>query len=182
MTALPLPGMGSVDVPAIPTGNAAVSPLSPPTVESVSTFRIELHVLENPRPMGEVKAFNIGGVARVVHSKPKELRAWQGAVTAEAIDAMAGRPPLDRAVQVTVTFFLVRPMGHTGKRGLLPSAPRWPTSRPDLDHYIRSTLDALTLAGVFRDDSRVVRIVAAKAFCSEARPRPGAAIVVEEML
>jgi len=171
MTALALPGLEpeSASPPALDQRPAA------------TRFRLELHVLENPRPMGEVKAFSIGGVARVVHARPKELRAWQGAVTAEAVDAMGGRPPLDSPVQVTVTFFLTRPSGHTGKKGLLPSAPRYPKSRPDLDHYIRSTLDALTLAGVFRDDARVVRIVAAKAFCSTEHPRPGASIVVEEM-
>lgn len=41
------------------------------------------------------------------------------------------------------------------------------TSRPDLDKLIRAVLDAGTAAGLWSDDSRVVKIVATKAFAIE---------------
>lgn len=73
---------------------------------------------------------------------------------------------MDGAVYVEVRVRLVRPRGHFGARGLLPSAPRWPAVRPDLDNYAKTALDALR--GVaFTDDGQVVRCYLAKTYARE---------------
>jgi Holliday junction resolvase RusA-like endonuclease len=50
--------------------------------------------------------------------------------------------------------------------------------RPDLDKLLRSTLDGLTDAGVWRDDSQVVSISAAKVYAKNG-DTPGVIIEVE---
>jgi len=94
----------------------------------------------------------------VTHDNVK-TKPWRHAIVSAARDALGGRPPLeDVALEVRVAFYLVRP----------PSAPRRVTepirSRDDLDKLQRSLLDALTAAGVWRDDGQVTRILAQKAF------------------
>jgi Holliday junction resolvase RusA-like endonuclease len=67
------------------------------------------------------------------------------------------------------------------------SAPKtrrtWPMRTPDLSKLLRSTEDALTTAGIWRDDARVVEYGrAAKVFPGEdpeALEAPGVRIVLE---
>jgi Holliday junction resolvase RusA-like endonuclease len=46
----------------------------------------------------------------------------------------------------------------------VPSAPRYHIIAPDLDKLQRAILDGFTDAGVWRDDSQVVRIRATKQY------------------
>lgn len=91
----------------------------------------------------------------------KKVGPWREAVRTEAATAMrhTGRGPLAGPVAVTVIFYLPRPRGHygTGRNvgRLKDSAPAVPATRPDLDKLTRSTLDALTAAGVYGDDAQV---------------------------
>lgn len=59
----------------------------------------------------------------------------------------------------------------------------FPSRKPDIDKLLRSTLDALTEAGVFTDDARVVEFTRlAKVFPGEdpeALDAPGVRITVE---
>jgi Holliday junction resolvase RusA-like endonuclease len=57
-------------------------------------------------------------------------------------------------VALDVTFTLARP--KSAKPGARPAG------RPDIDKLVRSTLDALTTAGVFEDDGRVVSLITQK--------------------
>lgn len=98
-----------------------------------------------PAPQGSKRAFVVNGRAVLTESSAK-VKPWREAVVNAAVDAMNGREPLQGAVEVTVTFRLPKP--QTVKRDL-------PHVRPDADKLTRSTLDALTTAQVFRDDSQV---------------------------
>lgn len=93
----------------------------------------------------------------------RALGPWREAVRAEAQRAASG-VPFEGAVRVSVKFLLGRPRGHTGARGLRPSAPRFPVARPDLDKLLRSTLDGLTMGGLIGDDSQVVTVLAVKEY------------------
>jgi crossover junction endodeoxyribonuclease RusA len=88
----------------------------------------------------------------------ERLRPWREAVKQAALDAVAGRDRLDGPVSVAVVFSFDPPK----------SAPKcrrvWPTTRSsgDVDKLVRAVFDALTDAGVWRDDSQVVRLTASK--------------------
>ena len=67
------------------------------------------------------------------------------------------------------------------------SAPKrtrtWPCRMPDLSKLIRSTEDALTDAGVWTDDARVVEVVARKVYPYEgvwSLHAPGVRIQIRE--
>lgn len=81
----------------------------------------------------------------------------------------AGWGTQDGPLYVEVRVLVGRPIGHyrtsRGERlaELLPSAPRWPAVRPDLDNYAKTALDALR--GVaYQDDGQIVRAYLAKMY------------------
>ena len=113
-----------------------------------------------------MRAFVRGGRAAVTSDNP-QLRSWRQDVAAVVAEAADGQ--LEGPIQVDLEFVLSRPSGHFGKRGLLPSAPRYPTgARGDLDKLCRAVLDAVTAAGAWRDDGQVVRLDAWKRYAAEA--------------
>lgn len=58
--------------------------------------------------------------------------------------------PLDEPLVIDMVFTVAKPAAA-------PKTKRtWPTARPDLLKYARATEDALTAAGVLKDDARVV--------------------------
>ena len=103
-----------------------------------------------------------------------------------AVPAPAVRwEPITGPVEVTVTFRFARPAGHygTGRNAdtVRPSAPAHPTGgKGDIEKLVRAVHDALTAAGVWRDDAQVVRLNAAKVWCHKGE-RPGATIVAREV-
>lgn len=140
-----------------------------------------------PRPQGSKRGFinkSTGKVA-LVESGGEPLRSWREAVKSAALDNLPkGHVPYDGPVRVYVTFYLPRPQSHyrTGRNAelLRDNAPKRPKSKPDLDKLIRSSLDSLTAAGVFVDDSRVVTIIAGKHYCGGqvGMAAPGAKVEV----
>ena len=113
------------------------------------------------------------------------LAPWRDNVRAAAINHKDAFGEAD--VNVSITFTFNRPAGHFGtgrnKAFLKPSALPYPSSHAigDIDKLTRAILDALTDAGVWNDDSQVVRLLARKVFAGEyfALDKPGAVINVE---
>lgn len=146
-----------------------------------------LHVLVvgTPRPQGSKKAFYNPklGRALIVNDNDAKLRTWRQDVVAATVEALkAGacvKAPPQSPIDLVITFMLPRPKGHwrTGRNAhlLRDDAPRRPTTKPDIDKLQRSTLDAMRDAGVYVDDSQVVRIDARKVWATE---RVGAVIDV----
>ena len=66
-------------------------------------------------------------------------------------------------------FCFPRPKGHSGKRGLKPSAPTKHTQKPDIDKCVRVVLDALTSVA-YADDAQVVQVHARKGWATDAGP------------
>lgn len=132
-----------------------------------------------PIPKGSAKGFVIrpkgGGPPRAVvtHDNPR-TKPWQEIVVSAALDAV-GTLPLGQSatgdgepVALDLAFFLPRPK----------SAPKRvvrQVKKPDLDKLVRCVKDALTRAGVYRDDAQVVRTVATKEFAGGDRDPRGAA-------
>lgn len=85
------------------------------------------------------------------------------------------------AVEVEVTFYVARPAGHYQADGSLKSHARpLPSVIPDLDKYVRSTLDGLGKdARAILDDSRIVTLSARKLYADGVAP--GAIIRITEL-
>lgn len=172
MTALPLPGM------SLP---AAAAPEPAP-----GCLRIEFFVAGDPKPKGSKRAFVIPGTNRaIVTDKPTakggeaRLKAWNTAVSDAARVALGDRERITAPCTVAMTFYLARPAGHFGSKGLKPSAPRHHGTKPDADKLSRSTLDALKV-GMLSDDSRVWDLHLVKRFVGDDGTREtGCRIVVE---
>lgn len=109
-----------------------------------------------PVPQGSKNAYVRGGRAVLVDANPR-LKAWRAAVrsAAEAAIEDAGWETLDEPCRVHLDFTMPA-----------PKRPRWavPAVKPDLDKLTRAVFDALTDAGVWRDDSRVVSMEVSKKY------------------
>ena len=81
-----------------------------------------------------------------------------------AAQAMAGRPPLDSALQCELMFWLAPPRSWSKKKTAAALAGEvLPTSRPDIDNFIKSVCDACN-GVVWTDDSRVWSLLAQKRY------------------
>jgi Holliday junction resolvase RusA-like endonuclease len=98
-----------------------------------------------------------------IRDASKRSGDWKRTVAQAAGGVMAERELLEGALELRVVFHLPRPRGHYGKRGLRPSAPGWPTARPDTTKLLRAVEDALT-GIVWRDDAQIVRQHAEKRY------------------
>jgi crossover junction endodeoxyribonuclease RusA len=117
---------------------------------------------------GEAKVYT-GKVAMVESSKHGVIE-WRNDVRKAATDAWGEQPPLDGGLVMDIRFIRRRPVS-------LPKRPPTPpaTSRPDLSHLVRASEDALTSAGVWVDDARVVGTWSSKRY-AEIGERTGARI------
>jgi len=146
-----------------------------------------IRVHGTPAPQGSKRAFAHKATGKIVvmEQMADKVKSWRQAVIDAADSARAGDLPafkaIDGPVMLTVTFWLPRPAGHygTGRNAgqVRNSAPRfpWGNKRNDLDKLLRSTMDALTAAGCWTDDSQVICCSAAKYYAPAGRP-PGADI------
>lgn len=121
-----------------------------------------------PQPKGSARSYvSKRGRLSTIQDNRDKLMPWQAAVGWGA--KAAGVRPVRGAVWLDAIFVFTRPKGHYGKRGLLPSAPKHHTQKPDRDKLERAVLDALT--GVaYVDDSQVVAGIALKRWADEGEP------------
>ena len=159
---------------------------------------IVITVFGKPAPQGSKRAFAVrgkGGVptgrVAVIESSHDRVKSWSQAV----IDAAVGLDelhswPLEGPLKIGLIFALPRPKGHyrTGRNAsqLRDSAPRFPAGVPDLSKLLRATEDALTDAGVWRDDAQVVAYsrlekVYAGHYGDHALTTPGAMISITQL-
>lgn len=147
---------------------------------------IKLEVLGRPAPKGSGRAILVKGRAMHVPSGSNAnrdaLRSWDVAVRCAAQEAVngAGAPPfVNTALSLHIVFRLARPAGHYGQKGLKPSAPVYPTKKPDSSKLARATEDSLT-GIIWDDDARIVRSLVEKVYASPGNE--GATITIEAML
>jgi Holliday junction resolvase RusA-like endonuclease len=128
-----------------------------------------------PAPQGSKRLVGRDGKGRgILVESIAKVRPWREAVKFAALE-VAGR--VAGAVSVQMTFTMPKPK----------SAPKtrktWPATRPDLSKLVRSTEDALTDAGAWEDDARVVYCIASKVYPGEdvnALDKPGVVIRIQE--
>jgi Holliday junction resolvase RusA-like endonuclease len=154
---------------------------------------ITIVVHGTPAPQGSKKAFHHKQSGKIVmREMSKRVAPWRDSVRSDAIDARERNggglllETMDGPLVADMVFTFVRPRSHyrTGKNAhlLRDDAPTRPQGAPDLSKLARSTEDALTDAGVWRDDARVVEYGRlAKVYVGEdadALDSPGAVIRV----
>ena len=160
------------------------------TAHSAPVYPIlSFDVTGTPAPQGSKRAIPLKnkageftGKVNVVESAGERVTTWRQDVQVAAMLTKATQKlgAFEGPVKVDVVFYLPRPKGHygTGRNAMVlkPSAPHVPTTKPDGDKLLRSTLDALTSAGVYRDDSQVTDLHARKRYADGRLP--GATISV----
>jgi Holliday junction resolvase RusA-like endonuclease len=109
----------------------------------------------------------------VVDANRHGLANWRAQVSAYAMRERqtTGTHTYAGSVAVRLDFYLRRPENHylpaNGKRPspeLRSDAPMYCIKAPDIDKLTRAILDALTDAGVWKDDAQVVKVVATKMY------------------
>lgn len=146
-----------------------------------------------PAPQGSKRHVGNG---RMVESSAK-VKPWRAVVTAATeaalhamkVDEPPGFTPGRLApLALDAVFTMARPASHyrTGRHAdeLRSTAPVYPSTRPDMDKLLRSTLDALTDAGAMVEDSRVVHVTAWKVYPGghlDALDTPGAVLTLRDV-
>jgi Holliday junction resolvase RusA-like endonuclease len=125
---------------------------------------LDVFVPGRAAPQGSKKVFG-----RRVVEMSKYVDAWRTDVRAACVDVWAGQVPLDCPIVLQVEFVQRRPT--SAPKRSTPSA----TGAPDLSKLVRSTEDAITSAGVWRDDSRIIVTLSSKRI-AEIDEIPGARI------
>jgi len=124
----------------------------------------------------------------IAKQRPRFARIGKGVRTYSAQETEEGRflmhlieqvkEPMGGPLKVLMVFYLERPKSHfgTGRNAaaLKPSAPDYPTGKPDLDNYVKFAWDCCN-AVVWRDDAQIVRMAASKGYS----PKPCTVIFVE---
>lgn len=137
-------------------------------------------VYGSPAPQGSKRFVGVKGGHGVMIESSKAVKPWREAVKCAAIDVMIvnePRSPLSCPLNVHMIFTVPKPKSAPKSRRT------WPDRKPDLDKLCRSTIDALTDAGVWEDDARIVKLNAKKCYPSEetgSLSTPGAVIQIEE--
>lgn len=144
-------------------------------------MNIVLHFTAYGRPAPQGSKRHVGKGIMVESSK--HLKPWRDDVKAAAEKAIADQLvtvfPLDGPVSLLVVFTVPKPKSAPKRR------KTWPAKMPDLSKLIRSTEDAMTAAGVWTDDARVVEYrYVGKTYPNEgvgSLPVPGVQVWVEVM-
>lgn len=134
-----------------------------------------------PAPQGSKRHVGNG----VMIESSQAVKPWREAVKWAAMDAasrsVACVVPYVGPVRVQAIFKFPRPKSHyrTGRNAhlLRDDAPEYKASKPDIEKLERSTFDALTDAGVWRDDAQVVETHSTKVYSDT----PGAHLIIEEV-
>ncbi|THF55934.1 RusA family crossover junction endodeoxyribonuclease [Pseudothauera rhizosphaerae] len=144
------------------------------------TIRIVVRGTPAPQGSKSFKGMSKAGRAILTESS-KKVRPWRQDVKSAAEDwrARTGAAPIDGPVVVRMTFTLSKPVSAPKRRRT------YPMRTPDLSKLARSTEDALTDAGIWTDDARVIGYTKLwKAYPGEdvdALDSPGAVIEIMEV-
>lgn len=177
----------------LPIAPVLPDPELPPVPFLMQDTYLGFFVPGKPAPQGSKTTYGgrptkSGGISKphTTEANPR-TRPWRAdvreAATAARIDQ--GWDTATGPVEVRLTFYKPRPLGHygTGKNSevLKPGAPYYVLTGPDIDKLSRAVLDAMTNALVYRDDKQVV-VLSAQHLYVERRTWQGGVFVQVEPL
>jgi len=127
------------------------------------TRSIRVYGLPAPQGSKSFKGFDGRGHAYMPESS-KNLKPWRDSVVwayREDAARVYWTTPMDGPLWLTAIFYMPR-----------PKKPKYdlPAVAPDLSKLVRSTEDALKVAGAIADDSRIVVLAVTKVFESPSEP------------
>ena len=121
----------------------------------IVTFTIDGPAVAKGRPRFSSKGFAY---------TPARTRAFEAHGRLAAQLAMDGRPPITGPVAVVMSVELPIPASWSGKRRAAAiTGDIRPTSRPDVDNYVKAAADAIN-GIVIHDDSQIVELDARKVY------------------
>ncbi len=138
--------------------------------------QVTITVIGMPGPQGSKRFMGVHGGKGIMLESSALVRPWREAVKYAARQPGVG-VSLRGALSVRMVFTLPRPKSS-------PKSRRFPDRKPDLSKLVRSTEDALTDAGIWEDDARVVKCTATKVFPNggvDALDVPGCVITIEAL-
>lgn len=151
----------------------------------VRQFQFEAYGI--PAPQGSKKAFVVKGRA-VVTDDSKATAPWRDTVTLAAIAAKQADPEFEMftgAVFLELLFWLPRPKSAPKTLDVIP------ITKPDNDKIQRATYDAITAAGLWKDDNLVASVSSTKRYAvtrdfafydvEEHREEPGVQVTISDM-
>lgn len=142
----------------------------------MSRLNLTFRVYGIPQPAGSKQGFFNKKISRVmIVDANKNAKPWKALVASAAIDAVYPGLIFSGPIGLELVFFVPRPKGHFGKKGLRVAAPEYPTRRPDLLKLARGVEDALT-AIVWHDDAQIVSEHLSKRYGE----KPGVQVTVVE--
>ena len=163
--------------PGNPSSGRSVGPPAKPSELDIVVYGI-------PAPQGSKRfvGHSKSGRGIMIESSAK-VRPWREAVKWAAVEVLrqskdfSSAPRFTGPLLVWMWFTLPKPK----------SAPKtrqtWPDRKPDLSKLVRSTDDALTDAGVWEDDARIIECQASKFYPGEevgSMDTPGCTIKIME--
>lgn len=128
---------------------------------------VQFVVPGTPVAKGRARSFLRAG--HIAHCTPEKTARYENLVKLAAQTAMAARSPIEDAVLLGVVAYMPIPASWSQKKK--DAAVREeikPTIRPDLDNIIKALKDGMN-AVVWKDDSQVVEIHAAKRYSDTPR-------------
>lgn len=142
------------------------------------TRTVSVDVRGLPRPQGSMRLHTLPGGATAARY-PAVVYAWRAQVQQAVAELEA--EPFCGPVELRLGFDLPRPAGHYGtgrnSQAIKASSPGFPAVMPDLDKLVRCIADAVTDAGLWKDDAQVCLITAAKRYATP----PGVHITITEL-
>lgn len=137
---------------------------------------VDVHVYGYPAPQGSKRPVRMRDGRTVLIESSKAVKPWRDAVVSALVSTGHNNMQLTGPLAVCIDFDLPRPKAHYKASGeLRDDAPEMVIKTPDLDKLVRSTFDALTIAGVIRDDSHISELHSSKRYADGS---PGARIVI----
>lgn len=149
---------------------------------AVQARSVTIDVRGLPHPQGSMLT-HVMPTGKVATRYPASVWRWRAQVQQAVADARVTQ--ITAPVELRLGFDLPRPAGHygTGRNAgnVKPSAPLWPSIRPDLDKLVRCICDAITDAGLWRSDAQVCSLHSAKRYTNQASDVPGVRITITEL-
>lgn len=138
---------------------------------------IEAFIKGQPVPQPRPRACLRGRRAGIYN--PPSADEWKAKIAAGLVD-YANRDD-KRPFMLFLTFYMRRPLSHYGtgknKHKIKRNAPDHHLQTPDIDNLTKAVMDAITVLNVWRDDSQVVSLNAAKVW-SDVREDAGVNIAI----
>lgn len=138
-------------------------------------MKVSFFIPGEPVAQGRPRMSTINGHARM-YDAPKSSE-YKALVAMMAAKEMAGADLMETSVAIEITVHKPVPQSWSKKRQTMALAGEIrPTSKPDIDNYIKCVFDGLNKI-VFKDDSQVTHVTARKMYSTT----PGMSVVAAEL-